>query len=179
MNNNYKPRVFRLVCTLAVGCISAGPLLTSAAQQTQGPTTGSLQTSSVGASSSNVTLSKTEREVLALSQQMWRWMSERNVDGLSKLFNDKAMFVHMSRTLTKSAELDVIRSGNIQYKKVDIQESSVRLVGSTAVVLTKMRLGAVVRDNEVTNPFVVTEVYVHQGATWTLASLAFTRLVGD
>ena len=110
---------------------------------------------------------------------MWRWMSERNVDGLSKLFNDKAMFVHMSRTLTKSAELDVIRSGNIQYKKVDIQESSVRLVGSTAVVLTKMRLGAVVRDTEVTNPFMVTEVYVRQGETWTLASLAFTRLVGD
>lgn len=179
MNNDYKSKIFRLVRTLAVGCISAGPLLTSAAQHTQAPTTGSPQTSIVGTSSSSVTLSKTEREVLSLSQQMWRWMSERNVDGLSKLFNDKAMFVHMSRTLTKSAELDVIRSGNIQYKKVDIQESSVRLVGSTAVVLTKMRLGAVVRDNEVTNPFMVTEVYVRQGETWSLASLAFTRLVGD
>lgn len=46
-------------------------------------------------------------------------------------------------------------------------------------MLTKMRLGAVVRDKEVTNPFMVTEVYVLQGETWSLASLAFTRLVGD
>ncbi len=124
-------------------------------------------------------LSATEKEVLALSQQMWRWMSDRNTEALSALYNDKVKFVHMSRTLTKSEELDVIKSGNIQYKKVDIQESSVRLFDSTAIVLTKMRLSAVVRDNEVTNPFIVTEVYVRQGSTWTLASLAFTRLVGD
>jgi hypothetical protein len=31
--------------------------------------------------------------------------------------------------------------------------------------------------NEVTNPFVVTEVYVQQSDTWILASLSFTRLL--
>ena len=35
----------------------------------------------------------------------------------------------------------------------------------------------VVGGNEVTNPFVVTEVYVRDGEDWTLASLSFTRLV--
>jgi len=32
-------------------------------------------------------------------------------------------------------------------------------------------------ENEVTNPFVVTEVYVQQSGTWKLASLSFTRLL--
>ena len=34
-----------------------------------------------------------------------------------------------------------------------------------------------VGGNEVTNPFVVTEVFVPQGGKWTLASLSFTRLL--
>ena len=36
---------------------------------------------------------------------------------------------------------------------------------------------AVVGGNGVTNPFMVTEVYVQQGAAWKLGSLSFTRLL--
>jgi hypothetical protein len=43
--------------------------------------------------------------------------------------------------------------------------------------LNKIRLAAVVGGDEVTNPFVVTEVYVQEGDNWTLASLSFTRLL--
>ena len=51
------------------------------------------------------------------------------------------------------------------------------LIGTTAILLNRIRLVAVVGGNEVTNPFVVTEVYVQQGGTWKLASLSFTRLL--
>jgi hypothetical protein len=79
--------------------------------------------------------------------------------------------------MSKTQELDVIRSGAIQYKHVEIQEASVRLIGTTAILLNKIRLVAVVGGNEVTNPFVVTEVYVRQSNVWRLGSLSFTRLL--
>jgi hypothetical protein len=63
---------------------------------------------------------------------------------------------------------------------VDIQDVSVRFIGTagtTAILLNRIRLVAVVGGNEVTNPFVVTEVYVQQGGTWKLGSLSFTRLL--
>jgi len=121
---------------------------------------------------------KSEQEVIDLSKEKWRWMSERKVDSLAALFHEKAVFVHMGGTMSKDEELDIIRSGGIHYKNVDIQETSVRLIGTTtAVLLNKIRLVAVVGGNEVTNPFVVTEVYVQQSGTWTLASLSFTRLL--
>ena len=105
-------------------------------------------------------------------------MSERNIDFLATLFHKEAVFVHMGGTMSKDQELDVIRSGAIHYKDVDIQEASVRFIGTTtAILLNKIRLVAVVGGNEVTNPFVVTEVYVQQSDTWTLASLSFTRLL--
>jgi hypothetical protein len=119
-----------------------------------------------------------EQAVLNLSKEKWRWMSERNVDALAALFHEKAVFVHMGATMSKDEELAVISSGGIHYKNVDIQEASVRFIGTTtAILLNKIRLVAVVGGNEVTNPFVVTEVYVQQSGTWSLASLSFTRLL--
>ena len=119
-----------------------------------------------------------EQEIINLSKEKWHWMSEREVDSLAALFHDEAVFVHMGGTMSKDQELEVIRSGSIHYKDVDIQETSVRFIGiTTAILLNKIRMVAVVGGNEVTNPFVVTEVYVQESGTWTLASLSFTRLL--
>ncbi|HEY5978292.1 MAG TPA: nuclear transport factor 2 family protein [Microlunatus sp.] len=115
--------------------------------------------------------------IIAISRQKWRWMSQRQIEPLQDLFHDDAVFVHMGATMTKDEELEVIRSGQIHYRDVDIEETSVRFIGGTAILLNRLRLTAVVGGNEVTNPFVATEVYVQLSQTWKLASLSFTRLV--
>ena len=118
-----------------------------------------------------------EQEVINLSKEKWRWMSERKVDSLDALFHEKSVYVHMGGSWGKERELDIIKSGGIHYKKADILEVSVNIIGTTAILLNRITLLAVVGGNEVTNPFVVTEVYVQQSGTWTLASLSFTRLL--
>jgi len=120
---------------------------------------------------------ESEQEVIDLSKEKWRWMSERNVDSLDALFHEKAVFVHMGGSWGKEQELEIIKSGGIHYKKADIHEVSVNLIGATAILLNRITLLAVVGGNEVTNPFVVTEVYVQQEDSWKLASLSFTRLL--
>lgn len=122
---------------------------------------------------------KAEQEIVDLSRQKWLWMADRKMDSLEALFHQDAVFVHMGGTMSRSRELDVIKSGGIHYKQADIQEVSVRIIGATAILLNRIRLLAVVGGNEVTNPFVVTEVYVQQGGAWKLASLSFTRLLGQ
>ena len=121
--------------------------------------------------------SSAEQDLIKLSQDKWRWMAERNVEALDKLFVEQAVFVHMGGTMSKAHELDVIKSGTIQYKDAQIQEVSVRFVGTTAILLNKIRLVAVVGGNEVVNPFNVTEVYVKLDGARKLASLSFTRLL--
>ena len=118
-----------------------------------------------------------EVEIIEVSRKKWRWMAERNVDSLTALFHPEAVFVHMGGTMSRSQELEVIRSGAIQYKSAEIQATSVRFAGTTAILLNTIRLVAVVGGNEVTNPFEVTEVYVPQSGGWRLASLSFTRLL--
>lgn len=118
-----------------------------------------------------------ERAILDLSKTKWRWMAERKADSLAALFDDQAMFVHMGGSWGKDQEIDIIKSGRIQYKHAEVFEASVRFIGSTAILLNRIRLDAVVGGNEVTNPFMVTEVYVQQNGTWKLGSLSFTRLL--
>lgn len=122
---------------------------------------------------------KAEQELLDLSKTKWRWMSEKKADTLAALFDDKAMFVHMGGAWGKAQEVEIIRSGGIHYKQADVLEASARIIDSTAIVLNRIRLLAVVGGNEVTNPFMVTEVYVRRNGAWKLGSLSFTRLMGQ
>ncbi len=118
-----------------------------------------------------------EQEVINHSKEKWRWMSERDVETLDALFHEKAVFVHMGGSWGKEQELEIIKSGRIHYKQADIHEVSVKIIGTTAILLNRITLLAVVGGNEVTNPFMVTEVYVQQDGSWKLASLSFTKLL--
>lgn len=84
--------------------------------------------------------SPAEQEIISLSKTKWLWMAERKVDALDALFHEDAVFVHMGGTMSRSQELGVIKSGSIHYKQADIQEASVRIIGSTAILLNKIRL---------------------------------------
>lgn len=119
----------------------------------------------------------TEQELINLSKEKWLWMADKKVDSLANLFHHKAVFVHMGGNMNKEQELGVIKGGMIHYKHAEIQETSVQFIGNTAILLNKIRLDAVVGGNEVTNPFVVTEVYVQEGGSWKLGSMSFTRLL--
>ncbi|MCX6221356.1 MAG: nuclear transport factor 2 family protein [Bacteroidia bacterium] len=121
--------------------------------------------------------SSAEQEIINLSKEKWQWMSDKNADVLNNLFHEKAVFVHMGGSWGKEQEINVIKSGGIWYKKADIHEVSVNIIDNTAILLNRIDLLAVVGGNEVTNPFMVTEVYVKQNGNWKLGSLSFTRLL--
>ena len=117
---------------------------------------------------------KDEQAVLDLSKAKWAWMAEKDLAKLDELFDERAMFVHMSGKWGKATELDVIKSGRIWYKKAETYSAVVNLFGDTAILLTEIDLVAVVGGNEVVNPFMVTEVYIKQNATWKMGSLSFS-----
>lgn len=136
----------------------------------------SLQLVSAQENTTAKTVSKQEQQLLDLSKQKWLWMADKNTNTLANLFHEKSVFVHMGGSWGKSRELNVIKSGGIWYKKADVHSASVQIIGSTAVLLDKITLLAVVGGNEVTNSFMVTEVYVNENGNWKLASLSFTKL---
>lgn len=123
------------------------------------------------------TLTAQEQEIINLSKQKWLWMSDKKVDTLNDLFDDRAVFVHMGGSWGKANELDVIKSGRIWYKQAEVYSVSVNIFGNAAILLNDIDLLAVVGGNEVTNPFMVTEVYLRENCKWRMGSLTFSHLL--
>ncbi|HCY42370.1 MAG TPA: DUF4440 domain-containing protein [Prolixibacteraceae bacterium] len=121
--------------------------------------------------------SSAEQEIINLSKEKWQWMADKNADKLADLFHEKSMFVHMGGSWGKEQEVNIIKGGMIWYKKADIHEVSVNIIDNTAILLNRIDLLAVVGGNEVTNPFMVTEVYIKLDGKWKLGSLSFTKLM--
>ncbi len=125
-----------------------------------------------------ITNATLEQEIKDLSKAKWQWMADKNANKLEALFHDKAKFVHMGGTWGKEREVDIIRQGFIHYKKADVHEVMVEVLNEKTVILwNQITLLAFVGSNEVTNPFMVTEVYVKENNAWKLADLTFSKLM--
>jgi hypothetical protein len=128
-----------------------------------------------GSTTNNPT--KEEQELLDLSKAKWQWMSDKKVDTLNGLFDEKCVFVHMGGSWGKTQELNTIKGGMIWYKKAEVYGASVNIFGNTAILLNDIDLLAVVGGNEVTHAFMVTEVYLKENGKWKMGSLTFSTLL--
>jgi hypothetical protein len=120
--------------------------------------------------------STTEQEIIKLSMDKWQWMADKDIAKLTPLFHPQAKFVHMSGTWTTARELEIIETGSIWYKKADVKDTAVELVGKTAIVWNRIALTANVRGSDVVTEFTVTEVYQKKGKTWKLLALTFSSV---
>ncbi|WP_445382984.1 nuclear transport factor 2 family protein [Robiginitalea sp. IMCC43444] len=76
----------------------------------------------------------------------------------------------------KKRELEIIETGNIWYKNADVHDVAVEIIGNTAILWNRRTLIAVVRGNEVSNEFTVTEIYQKQDNDWKLLDLTFSSV---
>ena len=117
-----------------------------------------------------------EQEIKDLSKEKWQWMADKRVDQLAELFDDDSRFVHMSGTWGKERELEIIETGSIWYKKADVHDVVVEIFNDTVILWNRITLQAVVRENEVSNQFTVTEIYQKQENGWKLLDLTFSSV---
>jgi Domain of unknown function (DUF4440) len=120
--------------------------------------------------------SSTEQEIKKLSMDKWQWMADKDISKLTPLFHPQAKFVHMSGTWNTARELEIIETGSIWYKKADVKDTAIEIVGKTAIVWNRITLTANVRGSDVVTEFTVTEVYQKKGKTWKLLALTFSSV---
>ena len=120
--------------------------------------------------------SATEQEIILLSKDKWQWMADKNVDVLSQLFHEKAIFVHMGGSWGTEQELNIIKSGGIWYKKADIHDVAVEVFKNTAIVWSRITLHAIVRGSEANTEFTVTEVFQKEKKDWQVLALTFSSV---
>ncbi|MDR2834379.1 MAG: nuclear transport factor 2 family protein, partial [Streptococcaceae bacterium] len=96
-------------------------------------------------------------KVVEISRNIWQAMKEVDEATLINLVHENAEFVHMTRTLDRTAEIGVMKAKNIIVEDVTFIEHTVRAFGDTQIILNRLDLHAIVRGNVAVNSFVVTE----------------------
>lgn len=120
--------------------------------------------------------STTEQEIKKLSMDKWQWMADKDIAKLTPLFHLQAKFVHMSGTWNTARELEIIETGSIWYKKADVKDTAIEIVGNTAIVWNRITLTANVRGSDVVTEFTVTEVYQKEANAWKMLALTFSSV---
>jgi hypothetical protein len=121
--------------------------------------------------------SKSELEIINLSNTKFRWQLEGKLDSLSNMFDDKIILQHASGKIqSKNEYLENLKSGMLVYNKIDVKENSVRIIGATAILIGKVDFNVSINGEKKDFNFSFTEVYTKNKKSWSLALYAFQKI---
>ena len=91
-----------------------------------------------------------ESDALNMAQEWASLVSQANVAELEKLLNDRYVHIHATALVeSKTQFLEAFKNGSRKYDPIKLEEVTVRVFGSSAVVTGKFNLKAFVRGNTI------------------------------
>jgi hypothetical protein len=120
---------------------------------------------------------KAESAVLKVSADMFRWEIHQKLDSLTTLFDDQLVVVG-SNGMKRSKEvyIDDLKNGKPIHNKIDVQEASATIHGTTAIVLGKGVFNVTSNGSQSNLHLSYMEVFVEKNKSWKLVALYATRL---
>lgn len=117
----------------------------------------------------------TEAEILALSQEKFRWKTTGQIDLVEDLFDDELVFIHLNgRFSTKKEWIAELRSKRFVYNSIDLKEATAKVYGDTVVLVGRATFKVTMSGSKGTYNLVYTEVYTKKNGKWQLVNLHTT-----
>jgi hypothetical protein len=114
---------------------------------------------------------KAEQQILDLSKRKFDWLVNKNTDSLKYFLDEQVKYIHSNGwTQTKHELIDDCISGKLVYQKIEINEATVRLYGTTAIVTGKGKFSGAVNQTTFAMDLAYTEVYIKKDNYWLLVS---------
>ena len=86
------------------------------------------------------------QRILALEQRRYDAMTSNDQAALAALLHDDLIYTHSSGVIdTKASYMDSIASGRTQYRKVEILDQQVKLLGDVALIIGGSRIDVLVK----------------------------------
>ncbi|MBS1543962.1 MAG: nuclear transport factor 2 family protein [Bacteroidetes bacterium] len=129
--------------------------------------------------------SRDEQAVASLSRRKFQWMINKNEDSLRNLVDERLQYIHSNGWVQNKHDLlEDLRSGKLNYQKVSVKESAVRIFPEnskggqqTAIVTGTGTFEGVTEGKLFAMDLRYTEVYVRdQKNIWRLVSRHANRM---
>ena len=112
-----------------------------------------------------------EKKVLDLSSRKFNWLIEKKYDSLESLMDERLMYVHSNGWVQNKKEvIDDLKTGKLNYVKVNIKDAAARIYDKTAVVTGTGTIDGLIEGKSFVLELRYTEVYVLKGKNWILVS---------
>ena len=82
---------------------------------------------------------KIEQNIITLHKKKFDWLISKQYDSLAALFNDNIEYIHSNGWIENKTEIIAdLKSGKLNYKRVDVSEAKVRLSKNVAILTEKV-----------------------------------------
>ncbi|HRI78461.1 MAG TPA: nuclear transport factor 2 family protein [Cyclobacteriaceae bacterium] len=117
------------------------------------------------------TPSPQEKKVLDLSVRKFNWLIGKQYDSLETLLDDHIMYVHSNGWVQNKREvIDDLKSGKLNYVKVNVKEATARIYDKAAIVNGTGTIDGMVEGKSFVLDLRYTEIYILKGKNWSFVS---------
>jgi hypothetical protein len=121
--------------------------------------------------------SATEKFVLKLHENKFRWMVNKQLDSLNAILDERVQYVHSNGwTENKKEIIEDIKSGKLTMTSVKVTEASARVYKGFVIVSGKGIFNVVMDKTPIDISLLYTEVYAKRQNGWLLVSRHANRL---
>lgn len=121
--------------------------------------------------------SATEKFVLKLHENKFRWMVNKQLDSLNAILDERVQYVHSNGWVQNKQEVtDDLRTGKLMMNSVKVTEATARVYKGFVIVNGKGNFNVVVNGTAVDIQLLYTEVYAKRQNGWLLVSRHANRI---
>jgi Domain of unknown function (DUF4440) len=122
-----------------------------------------------GCASTRHSAEKAKQEVLSTDDARIQARTNGDVQTMARIYGDDYTLVTAEGVLrTKEDQLSEMRTGQLQFKPVEVLERTVRLYDSAAIVLSRERSTILRNGQNIGGDFRVDRVYIWRDGRWQL-----------
>ena len=121
--------------------------------------------------------SATEKFVLKLHENKFRWMVNKQFDSLNAILDERVQYVHSNGwTENKKEIIEDLKNGKLIMTSVKVNEATARVYKGFVIVNGKGIFNVVLDGTPIDIPLLYTEVYAKRQNGWLLVSRHANRI---
>ena len=112
---------------------------------------------------------KIEQNIINLHKKKFDWLISKQYDSLLTLFHEDIEYIHSNGWVESKADIIAdLKSGKLNYKRVDVNEVKVRLSKNIAILTGKGVFFVTMDNKDLEIKLLYSEVYIKEKGKWLL-----------
>ena len=112
---------------------------------------------------------KIEQNIITLHKKKFDWLISKQYDSLAALFSDNVEYIHSNGWIENKTEIIAdLKSGKLNYKRVEVSEAKVRLSKNVAILTGKGEFFVTMDNKDLEIKLLYSEIYIKEKGKWVL-----------